>query len=133
MSTPLLHQGDLLRQQHKFMTRSSANYVSPNVVADPAMVILLDRKKHMNAIYQITDLVQPSILILPSCSRITMGLLLSALSWDTMTTRTTSWDEAFLTSWSESVDELASSYVASSGLTGKMAETFKDSLGHKKI
>jgi NAD(P)H dehydrogenase (quinone) len=57
MSTPLLHQGDLLRQQHKFITasyRMGVNYVSPNDVADPAIVVLSDRKKHRNVIYQIT-------------------------------------------------------------------------------
>jgi hypothetical protein len=30
------------------------NYVSPNDVADATMVVLLDRKKHKNTIYQIT-------------------------------------------------------------------------------
>jgi NAD(P)H dehydrogenase (quinone) len=57
MSTPLLHQGDILRKQHKFITASygmGVNYVSPNDVADAAMVVLLDRKKHRNTIYQIT-------------------------------------------------------------------------------
>jgi dTDP-4-dehydrorhamnose reductase len=57
MSTPLLYQGDLLRQQHKFITASygmAVNYVSSNDVADAVMSVLLDRKKHRNTIYQIT-------------------------------------------------------------------------------
>jgi NAD(P)H dehydrogenase (quinone) len=56
MSTPLLHQGDHLRQQHKFITASygkGVNYVSPNDVADAAIVVLSGRKKHRNVVYQI--------------------------------------------------------------------------------
>jgi hypothetical protein len=56
MSTPFLYQGDLLRQQHKFITASygmGVNYVSPNDVADAVMFVLLNRKKHRNTIYQI--------------------------------------------------------------------------------
>lgn len=57
MSTPLLHQGDLLRKQHKFITASygmGVNYVSPNDVADAALVVLLNRKEHRNKIYNLT-------------------------------------------------------------------------------
>jgi NAD(P)H dehydrogenase (quinone) len=57
MSTPLLRQRDLLAKEHKFITASygmGVNYISPNDVADAAMVIILDRKKHRNSIYEIT-------------------------------------------------------------------------------
>lgn len=57
MTTPLLHQGDLLRKEHKFVTASygmGVNYVSPNDVADAAVVVLLNRKEHRNKAYNLT-------------------------------------------------------------------------------
>ena len=57
MSTPLLHQGDLLNKDHKFVTASygmGVNYVSPNDVADAAVVVLLNRKDHRNKVYNLT-------------------------------------------------------------------------------
>lgn len=57
MSTPLLHQGDLLRTQHKFVTASygmGVNYVSPNDVADASVVVLLNRREHHNKVYNLT-------------------------------------------------------------------------------
>eukprot|EP00429_Kryptoperidinium_foliaceum_P064432 CAMPEP_0176069594 /NCGR_PEP_ID=MMETSP0120_2-20121206/34749_1 /TAXON_ID=160619 /ORGANISM="Kryptoperidinium foliaceum, Strain CCMP 1326" /LENGTH=348 /DNA_ID=CAMNT_0017403231 /DNA_START=79 /DNA_END=1125 /DNA_ORIENTATION=- len=57
MSTPFLAQGELLTKQRKYVTASygmGVNYVSPNDVADAAMVVLMDRKKHRNKVYQLT-------------------------------------------------------------------------------
>jgi len=57
MSTPLLHQGDLLKKDHKFVTASygmGVNYVSPNDVADAAVVVLLHLKNHRNKVYNLT-------------------------------------------------------------------------------
>lgn len=57
MSTPLLHQGRLLKEESKFVTASygmGVNYVSPNDVADAAVVVLLDRKNHRNKTYNLT-------------------------------------------------------------------------------
>eukprot|EP00525_Craspedostauros_australis_P004584 CAMPEP_0198120494 /NCGR_PEP_ID=MMETSP1442-20131203/29223_1 /TAXON_ID= /ORGANISM="Craspedostauros australis, Strain CCMP3328" /LENGTH=346 /DNA_ID=CAMNT_0043779149 /DNA_START=52 /DNA_END=1092 /DNA_ORIENTATION=+ len=57
MATPLLIQGDLLREKQKFVTASygmGINYVSPNDVAEAAVVVLLNMKPHRNQIYNIT-------------------------------------------------------------------------------
>jgi len=57
MSTPLLHQGKTLREDHKFITASygmGVNYVSPNDVADAAVVVLLNQKPHRNKVYNLT-------------------------------------------------------------------------------
>lgn len=57
MSTPLLHQGSLLRKQHKFVTASygmGVNYVSPNDVADASVVVILNQKDHTNKVYNLT-------------------------------------------------------------------------------
>lgn len=57
MSTPLLHQGPLLRKEHKFVTASygmGVNYVSPNDIADAAVVVILNRKEHKNKVYNLT-------------------------------------------------------------------------------
>lgn len=57
MSTPLLHQGRLLAEEHKFVTASygmGVNYVSPNDVADAAMVVLFNLKDHRNKTYNLT-------------------------------------------------------------------------------
>jgi uncharacterized protein YbjT (DUF2867 family) len=57
MSTPLVQQGPRLRDEHKYITASygmGVNYVSPNDVADAALVCLLDLKKHRNKTYTIT-------------------------------------------------------------------------------
>lgn len=57
MSTPLLMQGNILRQEHKYITASygmGVNYVSPNDVADAAVVVLLNQRPHRNKIYNLT-------------------------------------------------------------------------------
>jgi uncharacterized protein YbjT (DUF2867 family) len=57
MATPLLLQGKMLREQHKYITASygmGVNYVSPNDVADAAVVVLLNMKPHRNKVYNIT-------------------------------------------------------------------------------
>lgn len=57
MSTPLLHQGRLLKDEHKFVCASygmGVNYISPNDVADAALVVLLNRKDHRNKTYNLT-------------------------------------------------------------------------------
>jgi uncharacterized protein YbjT (DUF2867 family) len=57
MSTPLLTQGELLTKECKYVTASygmGVNYVSPNDVADAAIVVLMDRKTHRNKTYSLT-------------------------------------------------------------------------------
>ena len=57
MSTPLLTQGDLLFKDYKYVTASygmGVNYVSPNDVADAAIVVLMDRMTHRNKTYNLT-------------------------------------------------------------------------------
>jgi len=57
MATPILLQGNLLRENHKFITASygmGVNYVSPNDVAEAAVVVMLNMKPHRNQIYNIT-------------------------------------------------------------------------------
>jgi len=57
MSTPLLHQGKMLSDEKKFITASygmGVNYVSPNDVADCAVVVLLNLKDHRNKTYNLT-------------------------------------------------------------------------------
>lgn len=56
-STPLLHQGKTLRDDRKFVTASygmGVNYVSPNDVADAAVVVLLNQKPYRNKVYNLT-------------------------------------------------------------------------------
>jgi hypothetical protein len=57
MATPLLAQGKVLREEHKYLTASygmGVNYVSPNDVADAALVVLLNQKPHRNSVYNLT-------------------------------------------------------------------------------
>jgi uncharacterized protein YbjT (DUF2867 family) len=57
MSTPLLHQGKQLTEEHKYVTASygmGVNYVSPNDVADVSVVVLLNQKGHRNKVYNLT-------------------------------------------------------------------------------
>jgi len=57
MSSPLIFQGDLLRKEHKFVTASygmGVNYISPNDVADAAVVVLLNQKPYRNKICNLT-------------------------------------------------------------------------------
>ena len=57
MSTPLIFQGKLLREEHKFVSASygmGVNYVSPNDVADAAVVVLLNQKPYRNKVYNLT-------------------------------------------------------------------------------
>lgn len=46
-----------MREDHKFITASygmGVNYVSPNDVADCAVVVLLNQKPHRNKVYNLT-------------------------------------------------------------------------------
>lgn len=59
MTSPLFLQGSGLRKEHTFVTASysmGVNYVSPNDVADAAVVVILNRNspQHANHIYNIT-------------------------------------------------------------------------------
>ena len=57
MSAPLIFQGDLLRKEHKFVSASygmGVNYVSPNDVADAAVVVLLNQKPYRNKVFNLT-------------------------------------------------------------------------------
>ena len=57
MSTPLIQQGPVLRDEHKYITASYAmgvNYVSPTDVAKAGIVSLVNRKEHRNKIYNLT-------------------------------------------------------------------------------
>jgi len=56
-STPLLHQGKTMKKDKKFVTASygmGVNYVSPNDVADAAVVVLLNQKPYRNKVYNLT-------------------------------------------------------------------------------
>lgn len=57
MATPLIQQGPIIRNDKKFFSASygmGVNYVSPNDVADAAMVCLLNPKKHRNKSYNLS-------------------------------------------------------------------------------
>jgi uncharacterized protein YbjT (DUF2867 family) len=57
MPTTLLLQGKTLREEHKFITASygmGVNYVSPNDVADAAVVVLLNPKPYRNKTFNLT-------------------------------------------------------------------------------
>lgn len=57
MPTPLLMQGNVLRKDKKFISASygmGVNYVSPNDMADAAVVVLLNQKPHRNKVYNLT-------------------------------------------------------------------------------
>ena len=57
MTTPLIMQGKLLREEHKFVTASygmGVNYVSPNDVADAAVVVIMHQGDYRNKIYNLT-------------------------------------------------------------------------------
>jgi NAD(P)H dehydrogenase (quinone) len=141
MSAPLLYHGDLLRQQHKCITASygmGVNYMSPNDVADAAMVVLLDRKRHRNTIYQIT-------VSCPTIDADVAKLLTEHYGTDIKHIELGYHDykndikERRLPDWlvrdsaAFGVDELASSYTDDfEKLIGKKPETFKDYLAHKE-
>jgi uncharacterized protein YbjT (DUF2867 family) len=58
MTTPLLVQGDNLTKYHRYVTASygmGIDYVSPNDVADAAMVVLMNHKQHRNKVYNLTN------------------------------------------------------------------------------
>jgi uncharacterized protein YbjT (DUF2867 family) len=147
MSTPLLHQGDLLRDECKFITASygmGVNYISPNDVADAAMVVLLDRKKHRNTVYELTG---PG----PTTDGEVAKLLTEHYGKDIEHVQLGYHDykrndkERGLPDWlirdhaafekmkASGVDELASSYTDQlEKLTGKKPETFKEYLSNKE-
>jgi NAD(P)H dehydrogenase (quinone) len=57
MTNALFLQGKILRADHKYVSASygmGINYVSPNDVADAAVVVILKRKEHANRIYNLT-------------------------------------------------------------------------------
>ena len=57
MSAPLLIQGKGLREDKTFVSASygmGVNYVSPNDVADAAVVVILNQKPHRNKTYNLT-------------------------------------------------------------------------------
>lgn len=50
-------QGNVLRKEKKFISASygmGVNYVSPNDVADAAVVVILNQKPHRNKVYNLT-------------------------------------------------------------------------------
>jgi uncharacterized protein YbjT (DUF2867 family) len=57
MATPLIQEGPTIRNDKKYVTASygmGVNYVSPNDVADAAIVCLLITKKHRNMTYNLS-------------------------------------------------------------------------------
>ena len=57
MSSPLVFQGATLRKDFKFVSASygmGVNYVSPNDIADAAVVVLLNQKPYRNKVYNLT-------------------------------------------------------------------------------
>jgi|UniRef100_A0A8J9SAC1 NAD(P)H dehydrogenase (quinone) len=146
MSTPLIHQGKMLREDHKFITASygmGVNYVSPNDIADAAVVVLMDRKTHRNKVYNlsgpgpITDR-QVSRLLTEfygtDIQHIEMGY--HDYKKDVKARGLPDWlvrDSAeFEKMKASGVDELSSSYSPDlEKIIGKKPETFKDYLQNK--
>jgi NAD(P)H dehydrogenase (quinone) len=125
----------------QFITASygmGVNYVSPNDVADAAMVVLLNLKKHRNAIYQITG---PGPTIDADVSKLLREHYGTDIEHIELGYQDCDNDvqEQGLSDWlvrdsaAFGVDELASSHTDDfEKLTGKKPETFKDHLRHKE-
>jgi NAD(P)H dehydrogenase (quinone) len=146
MSTPLLHQGQLLHDEKKFITASygmGVNYVSPNDVADASLVVLLNRDDHRNKVYNLTG---PG----PTFDKDVAKLLSKAYGEeiehielgyhdykkDVMKRGLPSWlvrdSAAFEKMKASGIDELRSSYTHDLvKLIGKTPETFADYLDNK--
>lgn len=146
MSTPLLHQGDILKKEHKFITASygmGVNYISPNDVADASLVVLMNLKDHRNKTYNLTgpgptfdkDIVK--LLEEAYCTEIKhieMGY--HDFKKDIKRRGLPNWlvrDSATFEKMKASgVDELASSYTKDlENLIGKRPETFAEYLENK--
>jgi uncharacterized protein YbjT (DUF2867 family) len=146
MSTPLLMQGNILRQEHKYITASygmGVNYVSPNDVADAAVVVLLNQRPHRNKIYNLTGAgpikdSQVAALLTQfygtEIEHIQLGYHEYAASvkkrglpeWQVRDSA------AFERMKAAGIDEIASSYTDDLKLLiGKEPETFKDYLSNK--
>lgn len=148
MATPLLTQGKTLKDEHKFITASygmGVNYISPNDVADAAMVTLLDRKNHKNKIYNlsgpypITDRAVAKLLsefYEAEIEHIALGY--HDFEKDVKQRGLPDWlvkDSAALEKMKASgIDELPSSYTKDlEKLIGRKPETFREYIGNKSV
>ena len=147
MSTPLLHQGKVLLEENKFVTASygmGVNYVSPNDIADASLVVLLDRKKHRNKVYNLTGgkaITDKQVARLLS-AKYGKDIQHVALGYheykrDVQSRGLPEWlvkDSAeFERMKASGIDELASSYTKDlETLIGKPPETFKHYLDNKE-
>jgi nucleoside-diphosphate-sugar epimerase len=146
MSTPLLHQGSLLRKQHKFVTASygmGVNYVSPNDVADASVVVILNQKEHTNKIYNLTGagpVFDKDVAVLLSKAYGTeiqhVSLGYHDYKNDIKARGLPNWlvkdSAAFEKMKASGIDEYASSYTEDlEKLIGKKPETFADYLENK--
>jgi NAD(P)H dehydrogenase (quinone) len=146
MSTPLLHQGKILKEEHKFITASygmGVNYVSPNDVADAAVVVLLNQKPHRNKVYNLTGAkpIRDSdvVLVLEEFSdkpiqHVEMGF--HAYAADVKNRGLPDWQvrdsAAFERMKASGIDEDRSSYTRDlETLTGHKPETFREYLSNK--
>jgi uncharacterized protein YbjT (DUF2867 family) len=147
MSTPLLHQGSQLSADHKFVTASygmGVNYVSPNDVADAAIVCLLNLKEHRNKVYNlsgprpITDENVAKILSAHYKAPIEhVSLGYHAYEESVKARGLPDWlvkdSAAFEKMKASGVDELASSYTNDlEKILGRKPESFSDYLAHKE-
>jgi NAD(P)H dehydrogenase (quinone) len=146
MATPLLHQGKMLTEEHKYMTASygmGVNYVSPNDVADAAVVVLLNQKGHRNKVYNLTGpgpLFDKDVAKLLSkaygtdIEHVSLGFhdYKKAVKARGLPDWLVKDSAAFEKMKASGIDESNSSYTSDvEKLIGKKAESFKDYLDHK--
>jgi uncharacterized protein YbjT (DUF2867 family) len=146
MSTPLIMQGKLLREDHKFVTASygmGVNYVSPNDVADAAVVCILNNKAHRNKVYNltgpgpITDQAVAKLLTKhygTNVEHVEMGY--HAYKEDARKRGLPEWQvkdaAAFERMKASGIDELSQSYTKDiEKITGMKPESFADYLNNK--
>ena len=149
MTTPLIMQGKLLREEQKFVTASygmGVNYVSPNDVADAAVVCVLHQGNYRNKVYNLTGagpITDAQVAHLVSqryqkekgvaIQHIEMGY--HAYKEDVRKRGMPEWEvkdaAAFERMKASGVDELPTSYTNDvEKIIGRKAETFEDYLNN---
>jgi uncharacterized protein YbjT (DUF2867 family) len=146
MPTPLIMQGKVLREEHKFISASygmGVDYVSPNDVADCAVVCILKPKPHRNKVYNltgpgpITDAEVAKLLTkFYGCEIQHIELGYHAYKEDVRKRGLPEWEvrdaAAFERMKASGVDELKESYTSDvEKITGHKPESFEEYLSHK--